>query len=73
MSKFQIGDEVVATKRCRERWPMNDFGDGTGKVIESEWYKPKSKEAVVAWNGSKGGAYVYATHLLELACLQENE
>lgn len=73
MSKFNIGDEVVATKRCRERWPMNDFGDGTGKVIESEWYKPSGQEVVVAWNGSKGSNYVYLTDLLDTVQLEENE
>lgn len=61
--KFQIGDRVIPTERCREVWKSNRFGKGIGTVVEAihddmiwvEWdtvsiryfYKPQLLELVV--------------------------
>lgn len=70
MSKFRIGDEVAATKRCRERWGSNDFGNGMGVVVEYPYPIPEDC-SWVKWDG--GGMYYYNSELLELDKLEENE
>lgn len=69
MSKFRIGDEVVATKRCRERWGSNDFGTGVGVIVKNSYLADKI--CWVKWN--EGGEYFYDDVLLENSQLQENE
>lgn len=70
MSKFRIGDEVVATSEFRKRWGSNDFGDGVGIITTEPWGIPEDC-SWVKWNN--GQTYYYNNGLLQLCQLQENE
>lgn len=68
--KFQIGDRVTPTARCRRLWKSNKFGAGVGTItgafsFSSSW---------VEWEGNGGVKYFYDDSLLELEDIQlEND
>jgi hypothetical protein len=68
--KFQIGDRVTPTARCRKLWKNNRFGIGVGTITGAL----SSSSHWVEWEGNGGMKYFYDDSLLELVPIQlEND
>lgn len=68
--KFQIGDRVTPTARCREVWMNNRFGTGVGTITGDMF----SDSYMVEWEGAGGMKYFYHHSLLEIEPIQlEND